>query len=220
MTLTSKKHIHAVTLFLFLLLCLSGLKAQTNQSMFKKQYLELGMGAASNAGFVGEISFQGVLKNNWTGTLSYHNITMNPKNLPSDYQRGYTLIVIFPIPDSYPEQELKLYSLTAGKFFELGRKFWITTEAGVSIINANKFTFSHQAVHSDGFFGYTSSNYATQKEKITGAGAMLKADFTWAFCSFAGLNIGAFANINSIQSPVGGEIKLIIGRMNRSAKNK
>ena len=178
------------------------------------------MGPTSNAGFVGEVSFQGVLKNNWTAAFSYHNITMNAKNLPGDYERGYTLIVIFPIPDSYPEQELKLYSLTAGKFFELGRKFWVITEGGISMVNANKFTFSHQPVHSDGFFGYTSSNYATQKEKVTSVGAMLKADFTWAFCSFAGLNIGAFANINSIQSPVGGEIKLIIGRMNRSAKHE
>jgi len=48
---------------------------------------------------------------------------------------------------------------------------------------------------------------------------MLKADFNWAFSSFAGLGGGVFANINSIQSPVGFHIKLIVGKMNREKKS-
>ncbi len=49
-------------------------------------------------------------------------------------------------------------------------------------------------------------------------GAMLKADVNWAFASFAGLGAGVFANFNSIQSLVGFQIKLIVGKMNRDKK--
>ena len=49
-------------------------------------------------------------------------------------------------------------------------------------------------------------------------GAMLKADFNWAFASFAGVGAGVFANLNSIQSPVGFQIKLLIGKMNKQKK--
>jgi len=35
-----------------------------------------------------------------------------------------------------------------------------------------------------------------------------------------GLGCGVFANINSIQSPVGFQVKLIVGYMGREKKNK
>ena len=130
---------------------------------------------------------------------------------------GYTLFLLLPIPDSHPEMAVKFYNISGGKLFELGRSFWLTTEGGLSWVKGEELRFSRQAEVSDGWF-YTSSNYAIAKEEKTGVGALLKADITWAFSSFAGLGIGAYAQVNGIQSPVGGEFKLIIGWMNRKPK--
>ena len=61
----------------------------------------------------------------------------------------------------------------------------------------------------------TNQQQQTEEKKKT-MGAVLKADFNWAFASFAGLGGGAFANFNSIQSPIGFQIKLLVGKMNRT----
>ena len=49
---------------------------------------------------------------------------------------------------------------------------------------------------------------------------MMQADINWAFASFMGMGVGAYANINSIQSPIGVQLKLIIGKMGRIKKSK
>ena len=67
-------------------------------------------------------------------------------------------------------------------------------------------------------FLHWSANYSVQKENKTTIGGVLKADFNWAFLPFAGLGAGVYANFNSIQSPVGFEIKLLIGKMNTKRK--
>ena len=220
MTIKCRFLIQLITFILFLFLSSPAIYGQTNKSIIKKIYMQLGAGPSNYKGALAEFGVQAVFKNNLTTTFSYHSITMDPKNLPADYKPGYTLIFVLPIPDGNPEQETTLYSLTGGKYFEFGKNFWLTTEAGVSMVNGNKFAFTSQPVISGGIFGYTSSNYATTKENKTTFGGMLKVDFTWAFSKFAGLGIGTFANINSIQSPIGGEIKLIVGWMNRKPNKK
>lgn len=213
-TSTSPRHLW---IGLLLLVAFSSLQAQTNKSVFTKAYLQLSSGPATHNGAMGQLAIQAVLKNNWTASFSYYNIDMDPKGMPGDYQPGYTILLIFPIPDVLPESNVVAYNLSGGKFFNLGRKTWATTEAGVSVVKGNQFTFRRQAVTSDGWF-YTSSNYATTKAAKTTVGGLLKADINWAFASFAGLGVGAFANFNSIQSPVGGELKLMVGWMNRKPK--
>jgi len=49
---------------------------------------------------------------------------------------------------------------------------------------------------------------------------MMKTDVNWAFSSFMGLGAGVFANVNSIQSPIGFHIKLLVGNMGREKKNR
>jgi hypothetical protein len=206
-------------LFIFSTLTIN---AQTRTSALKKIYGQLGTGPATNSGYSGSFGVQSVWKNNLVATVSYQNISANPKNLPSDYQRGYTYFILLPIPDAMPEQDLNIISITMGKLFPSGRKAWFTTEAGLSLVKGDKFTFSRQGVESGSliFVGYSSSNYSASKESTTSIGGQFKADFNWAFCSFAGLGAGVYANLNSIQSVVGGEIKISIGWMNRGPKTK
>ena len=207
-----------LTTSILLLLCLvcSVTFSQAKEKPIKKIYLQVAAGLSNHSGAFYEAGIQAVLKNNWVTTFSYHGIEMNPKNLPSDYERGYVYL-IFPFYDEFPVTKMDLFSFTAGKFFEAGRKIWFTTEAGFSIVNGEMVNFSKQPVAWDGI--YKSSNYSVKKEKKTTIGGMLKADFNWAVLPYVGLGAGIFANFNSIQSPVGGQIKLIIGWLNSKKKH-
>ena len=49
---------------------------------------------------------------------------------------------------------------------------------------------------------------------------MMQADINWAFASFMGVGAGVYANLNSIQSPIGFNIKLLVGKMGRERKHK
>ena len=190
---------------------------QTKETLIKKFYLEIAGGGSSQNGSFTEFAAQAIFKNNWTTSFSYHDIDMNPKNLPSDYQQGSVGIFPIFIPVDFPYTKMKLFSFTGGKCFDAGRKIWFTTEAGFSIVSGEKFSFTRQPVDVS-IFGIT-SNYAVKKEgNKTTIGGMLKADFNWAILRFLGLGAGVFANFNSLQSPVGFQVKLIAGKLNIKRK--
>lgn len=186
-----------------------------------KFYLQGNAGWASHSGSTYDVSMQGIFKNKWSATLSYQELSMTPKNLPSDYQpeTGY----IFFIPYTYTvEANMSLISLTAGRYFKMGRNTWATSEAGLSYVSGEKVSFQRSQVTSfDALIAAsTSSNYSSTKEKSSTVGLMMRTDVNWAFSSFMGLGAGVFANINSIQSPIGFNIKLLVGNMGREKKNK
>lgn len=200
--------------------------AQKNESAIKKVYLRAGAGGNTIAGDNAEIGLQTIINNKWSATISYHSLTMEPKNLPSDYKPG-TGTILFFIP--YSDEvivNMDLFSLTAGKYFQTGKKSWITTEAGLSIVNGEVASFqptTSGSVDALGLlFGYTgtTSNYNTTIENKTSIGAMIRADYNWAFSRFFGLGAGVFANFNSIQSPIGFNLKLTMGMMRKKVKGK
>jgi hypothetical protein len=162
-----------------------------------------------------------VVNNEWSFTLSYHDLKMKPKNLPSDYQPETGVVFFLPYTDNV-KVNMKLFSVTAGKFIPLGKNTWLSSEAGISVVNGEKASFQKTASQDIGFlfFWGTTSNYNNTIEKKTAVGGMLRADFTWAFCSFMGLGGGVFANFNSIQSPIGCNMKLTLGAMGRHKKVK
>ena len=204
-----------ISLALFLFFATASF-SQTKETSIKKFYLEIAGGGSSQNGSVAEFAVQAIFKNNWTASFSYHNIDMNPKNLPADYKQGYTLFILIPIPDVLPSNNMNVFSFSGGKFFSAGRKTWFTTEAGLSIVNGQTYSFTRQPVTNNGL--YFSSNYAAKEESKTTIGGMLKADFNWAILRFLGLGAGVFANFNSIQSPVGFQVKLMVGKLNLKRK--
>jgi len=216
MNSTQKKSI----LFSLLVLALV-IVSNAQTKAINKFYLQGGLGVATHSGDYAEIGLQSIFKNKWSATLSYQSVNMRPGNTPSDYQpeTGYVLF----IPYTYEvENEMTIVSLTAGRYFKLGRNIWATTEGGLSYVSGDKVNFQKtEAVSSFAFIvASTSSNYNTYKENKSSVGAALRADLNWGFASFMGLGIGAFANINSVQSPVGAQIKLMVGYMGREKKNK
>jgi len=186
---------------------------QAKQSGFRKIYFQAGTGFASSNGVSVNLGVQAVLKNNWVATISYQSIEMDAKNTPADYEPALN----FLFPDPMPANDMKAFNFTVGKYFETGRKTWFTTEAGLSIVSGQELKFAKQPIETG--FLYWSSNYAVQKENKSTIGGVLKADFNWAFLPFAGLGAGVYANFNSIQSPVGFEIKLLLGKMNTKRKH-
>ena len=216
---------YCILIFLFLYSPFT-VVAQKKESAIKKVYLQAGAGGNTIAGDNAEIGLQTIINNKWSATISYHSLTMKPKNLPSDYKPG-TGTVLFFIP--YSDEvvvNMDLFSLTAGKYFQTGKKSWITTEAGLSIVNGEVATFQPTAVTTVDPLGIifgitgTTSNYNTTIENKTGIGGMIRADYNWAFSRFFGLGAGVFANFNSIQSPVGFNMKFTMGLMGRKAKGK
>ena len=186
---------------------------EVKQSAIKKFYLQGGAGMTSSRGASIDFGLQAILKSNWTVGISYKLIEIEPKNLPNDYEPAFYFLFTDPLPTN----DMKVFNLTVGKYFETGRKTWFTTEAGLSVVSGQELKFTSQPIEQD--FLYWSSNYSVQKENKTTIGGVLKADFNWAFLPFAGLGAGVFANFNSIQSPVGFEIKLLIGWLNTKRKH-
>lgn len=191
---------------------------QKKDTIVNKIYLQFAGGGSSHHGSFVEMGIQANFKNNWLGTFSIHNIKLTPNNIPSDYEPGVTFIFFLQFEDAMPKTSMKLYSFTAGKLFEAGRKVWFTTEAGFSIVSKEKLIFTKQSGTNIDFV-YYASNYAINRENVSAVGGMIKADANWAFCSFAGLGAGVFANVNSIQSQIGAQVKLTVGWMNRKKKH-
>ncbi len=216
-----------LTFFLLAFLPFYSLKAQNSSSTtaapgLKKIYLQAGAGGCSQSGGNTEIGLQAIINNRWSTTFSYHNLMMNPGNLPKDYRPGSGFILFFPYSDNI-QVDMKMFSLTAGRYFPIGRNCWFTGEAGFSIVNGEKVSFQPAPGSDPVYFIFGvdhPSNYSTTKEKKTKMGGMLRADFNWAFSSFAGLGGGVFTNFNSIQSPMGYQVKLILGWMHREKKIK
>ena len=219
MNRTNKTLINRIVLCIMSLAFIITASGQTKT--MNKFYLQAGAGGGTHEAASYDLGIQSIFKNKWSATLSYHEFDMDPKNLPSDYEpeTGY----IFFIPYTYTVQaNMKIVSLTAGRYFKMGRNTWATTEAGLSYVSGEKVSFQHSEVTSSFAFiaASNSSNYTSTKEKKSAVGFMMQTDVNWAFSSFMGLGAGVFANINSIQSPIGFHVKLLVGNMVREKKNR
>jgi hypothetical protein len=208
----------AAILLLSILLC-SATQGQLNEppvnkgTPLKKMYFQAAAGLSTNGGIGYEFSTQAIFKHNWVSTFSWQNFQLDPKNKPADYERGFLLVLIIPIMDPKPVSRMNFFNFSAGKSFEVGRKLWFTTEAGLSIVNGDQLTFTPQVAKFEGM--YMCSNYEVKKQKITTLGGVLRADFNWAFSPYVGMGVTGFANLNSQQSPVGAQLKFMFGWMNR-----
>ena len=216
---TNKKLINRTFLCIMSLAFIITATGQTKT--INKFYLQGGAGVGTHESGSYDLGIQAIFKNKWSATLSYQELSMSPKNKPADYQ-GETGYALFLFYTDEVTATMNLINLTAGRYFKLGRTTWATTEAGLSYVSGEKVSFQHSQVTSTNLilFASTSSNYTTTKENKSSVGFMMKTDVNWAFSSFMGLGAGVFANINSIQSPIGFHVKLLVGNMGREKKNR
>jgi hypothetical protein len=148
-------------------------------------------------------------------TASRHDMEIEPKNVPADYQPGFLLPFII---EESPLMQMKTFSLTGGKYFVTGKRknIWVTVEGGISLVQGEVMTFTQQPV--EYYLFYMTSNYDVATDTKTAMGFLLKADLNCAFLRYAGFGGGVFANINSIRSIFGIQFKFLIGWMNRNRK--
>jgi len=219
MTRTNKTLINRTFFFIMSLAFIITASGQTKT--MNKFYLQAGAGGGTHEAASYDLGIQTIIKNKWSATLSYQGFDMEPKNLPSDYKPETGYILFFPVTFTV-QTSMKIVSLTAGRYFKLGRNIWATTEGGLSYVKGEKVSFQRSDVVDSYFLfmGTTSSNYSSSKESKSTMGVAMRADLNWGFASFMGLGCGAFANINSIQSPIGFQIKLMVGNMGREKRNR
>jgi len=216
MNSTQKKSTFFSVLFLAVVII-----SNAQSHALSKIYLQGGIGGASYHGFQGDLGLQAIIKNKWSTTLSYQSLSMTPKNEPSDYRPATGVVFFVPFTDEV-KTNMSIVNLTAGRYFKLGRNIWATTEGGLSYVSGEKVSFQRTEVTGSNIiiFAETSSNYNTYKERQGSLGAAFKADVNWGFSSFMGLGCSVFANVNSIQSPVGFQVNLLVGYMGKEKKNR
>ena len=196
-----------------------------------KFYVQGALGGGTFGHLYSDVTLQAILKNKWSLSLGYQTLEeMKPNNIPSDYipKTGSGEFLFFPYSytGSVDNVNMKLLSLTGGRYFKLGRNTWATTEAGFSYVKGQKMKFSSIPITSGstnyilGWEDYTTSNYETTVQNKSTIGLMAKADVNWAFASFMGIGCGVYGNLNSIQSPVGFHVKLMVGLMGREKRRK
>lgn len=196
---------------------------QAKETFMKKFYAVGGVGPAINSGASASLGVQGIMKNNWSASITYQNVEMDAKNTPADYQPGMALLIILPISEAMPSVNTQFVNFTAGKYLPASRRVWFNAEAGPSIVTGEELSFTRTEVTTGGFFliGYSeSSNYSYTSTKKTTVGGAAKFDFNWAFAKWFGLGASVFGNVNSIQSTAGFEIRLTAGWMNLPKKVK
>jgi hypothetical protein len=201
------------------------------QNTITKFYLQGAMGGGSFNHLNSDVSLQAILRNKWSLSLSYQTLEeMKPNNIPSDYipatGKGEFLFIPYSYTGSVDNVNMNLVSLTGGRYFKLGRNTWATTEAGLSYVKGQQTKFNPIPITSGttyyilGWEEYTTSNYETTVKNKNTIGLMAKADVNWAFASFMGVGAGVYGNLNSIQSPVGFHVKLMVGFMGRQKRNR
>jgi hypothetical protein len=207
----------------FLLFVLNSLTSAVfgQKKAIDRIYVEGSAGWASQNGSMAELGVKTILKSNWIFSVGYMDIIMDARNTPADYEPGYFIFLFLPIKEAEPNVGLQSVNFTAGRRFVTGKNTWFSAEGGLSLVKGDKMTFKREQNPGTNYFffvGNISSNYTTTSETINTVGGIMKADFNWAFSSFAGLGAGVYTNINSIQTPVGFKISLLVGYMNRKRK--
>jgi hypothetical protein len=65
--------------------------SQREDRLIRKLYVQLAGGSTNHDGSSREVGLQAILKKNWMVTASRHDMEIEPKNVPADYQPGFLL---------------------------------------------------------------------------------------------------------------------------------
>lgn len=221
--------------FIWVLILLGWSPKSFSQSItpISKLYLNTGIMVKpqrGSDGTGGELGFSVVVRNKWSFTFSFHDLTMNPSNLPKDfdpgYSEGFALILPYSGPDLDPNISCKLYSITMGRYYPLGKRSWFQLEGGPSFVSSYKTSFTSQPVTSGsvnyliGYENYTTSNYTMKKEKKSGMGLLLRADIQQAISRHLAMGVSFHSCLSGIQSPLFFEVRMLGGHFGIPRKTK
>src|SRR5690242_1204665 len=180
----------------------------SDKDSLKTLYLEFGGGPCSSDGGFYQFSITFSVRKNWVGSISFYLFKLIPDNLPDDFKPGHEFSgIAFGKKVNWPKRNIGALNFTAGKKFSLVKNVFATMQTGLSIGGGEEISYKSQTVTG------TSSNYSITKKSTGLIGGLLKADLNFAFASWLGLGFGCIYSFNSIQSAIGPEFKLLLGKM-------
>ena len=203
------------TLFIFLItfcsIASNRIHSQESQAdKHSKIYFSLGGGAGIKSQLMG---FGGtcILPKEWGFSLSYKGSNYQARNLPSDYYQGLDFQKPFDYLHVLSFNYLKEFS-TSTKLIRYG------IEGGPSLVTEGIAAFTYKPLN--GLEDLFESNYSYSYTKKSTVGLSVRAKIEFPLTRFAGLEIAGFANVNSFQSIIGGEIYLTLGKIRDRIKTK
>lgn len=207
-----KTYLHYfIAVFLSGLLLFQSVNAQLKNSPLKKIYATGGVGIANRSGNVKTFSVEAAILKNILITVSKLSIKGSPNELPEDYLPAYSNSGWGSENYYYGPADVTMdaYTISGGKIFSLSKRFWFSSQLGISYIRADKQEFTKQTPTP--VFWYTTSNYSYTMHKRNLIGGQLKLDLNWAITKFAGIGFEVFSAFNSQQPHKGCNVKLLVG---------
>ncbi len=209
----------------FLLIAMMQANAQTLNGKpwhVEKVYMSANAGTGTALGLTMHFN------NKWAGMITKESREMEAKNVPKDFDPGYTTVFYIPIENAPPNDRYETYSLSMGRVLsKKSEKAWVMATAGISLCNytSNEFTRKNTVENYNDLlliflgFGGTGSNYSSKEVKKTGFGASLGLQANVNLFRFMGLGGGANLQVNTAAVIPSAWLGLNVGLM-RSAKTK
>jgi len=175
-------------------------------------YFGSGFGACNRGGVL-ELSFTVTSSNFWGGSLNFRTNMSRSDNVPSDYYDDSKRV----IP---PKDYLSVLSLNLVKKFQTSNKYLrIGFEAGPSWVRYNLAEFEYNLDY-DPDKEYSSWNwflpnymYYKSHDATSAIGLSLAAKTEFPFTRYLGLELSLYSIINNIQSVIGLDICVDLGRV-------
>lgn len=212
----------AASLLLFVALQANAQSPSAKPWQVSKAYLSANGGSGTALGFTMHFN------NRWAGMITKETGDFEAKNLPNDYDAGYTSFLFFSFENSKPRESYETYSVSMGRVLtKHSDKAWVMATGGLSVCNYTANEFTRKKIVVDYYdpllmlfgLGGTESNYSTKQVKKTGFGASLGLQANVNLFRFMGIGGGANLQVNTAAVIPSAWLGLNVGLM-RPAKTK
>jgi hypothetical protein len=191
---------------------------QINPWSVRRAYMNFN--APINGG--GTFQFNMHFNNKWVGFMGYEIGSPTSKNMPSDYQHGYSMLLGVEFKDSNPDDSYSLVTLGMGKVLtKSSDKAWVIATAGISFGSYQEQHFTPTPSESFNWIliGGRNANYQTKAESKTMVGITPGIEGHVNLFRFMALSSGAKAMISNTGFFPTFNLGMDIGLMRPARKN-
>ena len=165
-------------------------------------YVTLNVGPIDGNYFNGSVGLNFIFNNNWGGTFDFLLYMKKASDLPSNFSPG--------LMQGTPSDKLKTISFRVNREIRTkSKQIRLGIETGFSIVTYQKLFFYPNT--SSGWFG---SNYIQSEFTYQSIGLSAKAKLAFLLSRRFGVEFAAIANINQYQNVFGGQIGIMLGKVN------
>lgn len=193
---------------ILLCLILSNPVLSQKESLNKKPYhvrlayVNVNVGPIDDNYMNGAVGFNFIFNNNWGGSFDFLSYMKKASDLPSNFSLG--------LMQGTPSDKLKTISFRVNREIRTkSKQIRLGIETGFSIVTYQKLFFYPNT--SSGWFG---SNYIQSEFTYQSLGLSAKAKLAFLLSRRFGVEFAAIANINQYQNVFGGQIGIMLGKVN------